>query len=84
MRVRAVRSFVWHGPRDVDVGDVLDVPEREAFILVEAYGYCVYLDGPLARLDGGVPGMTVGHNDPVVEHRDPVAAPNAASKRRRS
>lgn len=45
MRVRAVRSFVWHGPRDVDVGDILDVPEREAFVLIEGYGYCVPGDG---------------------------------------
>lgn len=41
MRVRAVRSFVWHGPRDVDVGDILDVPDRDAFLLVTAYQYCV-------------------------------------------
>lgn len=45
MRVRAIRSFVWHGPRDVDVGEILDVPDREAFLLVTAYGYCVSEDG---------------------------------------
>lgn len=45
MRVRAIRSFVWHGPRDVDVGEVLDVPEREAFLLISGYGYCVAEDG---------------------------------------
>lgn len=64
MRVRAVRSFVWHGPRDVDVGEVLDVPEREAFVLITAYGYCVPEDGapptpPVA--------MTVA--DPVARRR---------------
>lgn len=84
MRVQAVRSFVWHGPRDVDVGDVLDVDARDAVRLVEGYGYCVYLDEPPARVGGGVPGMVVGNSDPVVEHRDPVAVSNAAAKRRRA
>jgi hypothetical protein len=45
MRVRAIRSFVWHGPRDVDVGDILDVSDREAHLLVAGYGSCVPDDG---------------------------------------
>ena len=36
---------MWHGPRDVDVGEILDVPDREAFLLITAYGYCVGEDG---------------------------------------
>ncbi|WP_291990443.1 hypothetical protein [Luteitalea sp.] len=39
-----MRSFVWHGPRDVDVGEVLDVPPRDAHILIAAYQYCVPVD----------------------------------------
>lgn len=62
MQVRAVKSFIWHGPRDVDVGDILDVPDREAFLLVHGYEYCVPVDGevPVAPVM-----MTVADPKPV-------------------
>lgn len=63
-RVRAVKSFVWH-LRDVDVGEILDVAPREAFLLVEAYKDCEAIDGmPEAPI-----AMTSG--DPFVQHNDP-------------
>jgi len=75
MRVRAIRSFVW-SLRDVDVGDELDVSEREAFLLIHGYGYGVPVDAPAPPL----PSTMVVDGDPVVQHRDPVRAP----KRRRA
>jgi len=66
--VRAIKSFVWQ-LRDIDVGDVVDVSERDAFLLVHGYQHAVRVD----EGDAGppVPSAMVTHNDPVVEHRDP-------------
>lgn len=80
MRIRAIKSFVWHGPRDVDVGDVLEVPDREAFLLIEAYGYCVRLDEAAPQPS---PAAMVVSPDPAVQFRDPVAVQVHGRPRRR-
>ena len=67
-RVRAVKSFVWN-LRDVDVGDVLDVPTREASLLIHGYQYAVAVDGPPPPLSTAM----VVDGDPAVEHRDPAS-----------
>ena len=67
-RVRAVKSFVWN-LRDIDVGDVFDVSERDAFLLVHGYQYAVPVAGESAP--SVAPG-TITDGDPTVEHRDPV------------
>jgi len=69
MRVRAIRSFVWQ-LRDVDIGDEFDAAERDAFLLIHGYGYCVPVDGPAPPM----PTAMVVDRDPAVEHRDPVRA----------
>jgi len=68
LRVRAFKSFVWDR-RDIDVGDVFDVSERDAFLLVHGYQYAVPVDGEAAP---PLPSVMVTDGDPVVEHRDPV------------
>lgn len=70
-RVRAVKSFVWHG-RDVDVGDEFDATEREAFLLVHAYRDAVVVGGEAPAVPRA---MVVQDADPAVEHRDPVRPP---------
>lgn len=67
-RVRAFKSFVWN-LRDIDVGDVLDVSEREAFLLVHGYQYAVPVEGEAAP---PLPSVMVTERDPAVAHRDPV------------
>ena len=69
-RVRAVKSFVWQ-LRDVDVGDVFDVTERDAFLLIHGYQQAVPVDGEDAPSE---PSAMVVHNDPAVTHRDPVVS----------
>lgn len=67
-RVRAFKSFVWN-LRDIDVGDVFDVSERDAFLLVHGYEYAVRVEE--AAPPSVSPG-TITDGDPAVEHRDPV------------
>lgn len=69
-RVRAVKSFVWN-LRDIDVGDVFDVSERDAFLLVHGYLYAVPVAGEAAPAQPTSTAILVD-GDPVVEHRDPV------------
>lgn len=61
--IRTHRSFVWNG-RDVDVGETFDVPDREAFLLVEAYGYATYVSEAPAS-----PAVMVTSGDPVIKRR---------------
>lgn len=67
-RVRAIKSFVWN-LRDIDVGDVFDVSERDAFLLIHGYQHAVPVDGEAAP---PLPSVMVTDRDPAVTHRDPV------------
>jgi hypothetical protein len=92
MRLRAVRPFRWAGEH-VEPGTLLNVVAddsteprgpltvslRDASRLVYGYGDCVFVDEREAGLKGGM----VVNGDPVVETRDPIAAPNVAGPRRR-
>lgn len=66
-RVRAIKSFIWK-LRDIDIGEVFEVSEREAFLLIHGYKDAVAVDGDAPP----VPGAMVVDGDPVVEHRDPA------------
>lgn len=63
--LRTVKSFVWNG-RDIDAGEVLDVSDRDAFLLIEAYGYAVPIDDAPRP---PAPSVMVTQGDPVVRRR---------------
>lgn len=78
MRVKAVRPFRWAGEH-VEPGTLLDVTAAEAAAMLRYRDVEVVSDSEAQPPSP----MTVQHNDPVVEHRDPIAAPAAIKRRRR-
>lgn len=91
MRLRAVRPFRWAGEH-VEPGTLLDVAAegsseprgpltvsaREARVLL-TYGDVEAIDEP--AVEQRPSGLVVGNADPVVEHRDPIAAPHRKGRR---
>ena len=63
--IRTVKSFVWSG-RDIDAGEVVDVSDRDAFLLVHAYGYAVRVDEAPAP---PAPSVMVTSGDPAIRRR---------------
>jgi len=77
--IRFIRGTVWK--QDVvNVGDQIEVTEREAILLCDGWKKAERVDGEAPAPRGMTVRDEIQTRDPVAEHRDPVAKPSMRRK----